>query len=218
MGRTLLVAGLLLLTVAGFIGLTVPLADCPECAEQDRCLRCGGRGSLTLLERWGRRPSHPYLVDLYRPEGPQLLSLDLDLEAAPHPDAYSWNGRHGYFEGPEVVRVDGSRLLAVFDWTVTSAEDGSPCRVLLFERTGEEIDRLEVWLENSPHLLAELKSAEAAVVLRVADVGPRSPNYFIRRAGEEATAVPSGSWPADWPTTGIGRIVAREGRLVLDPP
>lgn len=218
MGRTALVAPLLLLTVGTFASLLLPILDCPECGEEAVCLRCGERRRLTPLSRWLRPPSHPQIVGLLRGYFDDPVSWLSDAPAFPAPDAFRWGTDPRHFKDPDVLRVGESRVMAVFGWTTTSAAAGSPSRVVLYERTGEEVDRLDLWLDDSPHLLGELRKEEAAVVFHVADVDPRPAKYFVRRSDGSVQAVPLSSWPPDWPATGIGRIVVREGRLELVPP
>jgi hypothetical protein len=218
-GRALLVAGLLLLTAGLLAFLLWPLFDCPECEnEYSACLRCGDQRRVTPAERWLRRPSDPDLVGLLRQPIRNAYAL-VDVakrQGQESPDLLDWRGERRFFYRAEVSRVERDLLLVALDWQLSRVEDGSPCRVLLYARTGEELDRLDVWLEKSANLQGILY--DDGVILALADREPDASAYFVSRRGEPPTRVPREQWPPEWASKGLGWIRARSGRLTLDPP
>jgi hypothetical protein len=219
MARALLVGGLLALAALAFAAAAVPWAACPECDGHATCFRGERDHRLTAVDRWLRAPSDPGMIRLLRREGSALdLAEAARRQGLATPDVLSWRGKPDFFESADAVRIDRSRLLVALYWRQTSTEDGAPCRAVLLDRTGEELDRLDVWLEDSPHLNCALRRERAAVDVWVEDKRPRAPAYLRRSGAEAPLRVPAAEWPPAWEDRGLGWIVVRDGRLALEPP
>src|SRR6185503_15215488 len=148
MARSIPVVILLLTTLLGVGTSAVPFVGCPECPSETECLRCQGRGRITLVDSRRRVPLNPTLAAWLKHGGFwEMASIIAREQGRPASEVVGWHERPGFFYYSEITPVEGPEgplALAVLTPKVRGSDDGSPTRILLYDRSGREMDRVDL--------------------------------------------------------------------------
>ena len=210
--------------VAGLGAALYPFLDCPECPAEGLCLRCRSHGRLTLLESRRRDPLDPELIFmLKRPMGYATSVENLGARhSRPRQEMVGWKNYPVFFfygESAQVEGPGGPLVLTLLRPKTIGRDDGSPVRILLFDRHGRELDRVDASMPGCFGLRGQVlfTGTPSAWLFRHSNEDEPSGRIVISSSGQETIIDPK-DWPSNWKVSGFARIVSRDGRLEVVRP
>ena len=111
-------------------------------------------------------------------------------------------------------------MLALLTPKTWDRQEGHAARVLLYGRSGRELDRVDSVIPGSVdgvHPRLE-RSGRTGVRFRVSSRGQDPPGPIVIRTRSGTRRTDREGWPAGWEERGVARVVARDGRLEVEPP
>ncbi len=225
MGRIVLVLLVLLVLLVGGTAALYPGVACPDCPSHTFCLRCRNRQRISFLEARRRIPLDPDLrlllqdphkrtehaAELARKHGKtERDALGISIETTLRTAVAT------LVEGP-----DGPLVLAVLTPEIWSISDGTPTRVILYDRRGRELDRLDISMPGtypSGFRMDADRNGGSFVLTPQAEYGFATATSIRLVRADKTTILDRESWPKSWAATGIARIVSREGWIEIVAP